>query len=500
MTDGRRDSRPNAFNEPSRIAEAIGMSRYAFILLIPLVVVLAAPAERPPPKSVGPVETFGVNVQRSMNLIVGSTALKRNTVRILFYGQSHIVSDWTRVLGERLRRMYPLVDFVIENRAIGGFSAEWLVRTADMDLYSFYPDLVIFHDYGDADPLERIIRRLRERTTAEMVLLTDHVAPLVDGKWEEELEPGRMRPPKLGEHAPAWRSHAFLPELAKKYRLELVDVRPLWKQYLADHKLKPGDLLYDDLLLNADGNRLMVELVLPHLRHRPDLAPHFDDPVRTYTVGDERDLQWKDGKLRLEFTGNKVDLICKDAGEGAPAAIRIDGKKPSEFPELYGFARTALEEPYYRHHPPVVGLKSLAPLVLEEWTMKVTNYDREKKTFRFRVSGSHTGDDGAGESGKDFVSNSKRVSIEVFDMETYVPITIKHSNNPEATEATIRWRAVGRFADEFAVPEKRNPFGETVVTAAQGLKNGKHVIEIDGGPDTPLAAIRVYKPTFPASE
>ena len=488
------------FNTFSRIAEAICMSRFALALLLPLVVVLTAPAERPPPKTVGPVETFGANVQRSMNLIVGSTGLKRNTVRILFYGQSHIVSDWTRLLGERLRRMYPLVDFVIENRAIPGFSAEWLVRTADMDFYSFYPDLVIFHDYGDAEPLERIIRRLRERTTAEMILLTDHVAPLVDGKWEEELEPGRMRPPKTKEHAPAWRSHIFLPELAKKYRLELVDIRPLWKQYLADHKLKPSDLLYDELHLNADGNRLMVELVLPHLRHRPDLAPHFDDPVRTYTIGEERDLQWKDGKLRLEFTGNKVDLICKDAGEGAPAAIRIDGKKPSEFPELYGFTRTALEEPFYRHHPPVVGMKSLAPLVLEEWTMKVTNYDREKKTFRFRVSGSQTGDDGAGESGKDFVSNSKRVSIEVFDMKKYVPNTIQYSNTPEATEATIRWRAVGRFADEFSVPEKRNPFGETVVIAAQGLKNGKHVIEIDGGPETPLAAIRVYKPSFPASE
>ena len=130
--------------------------------------------------------------------------------------------------------------------------------------------------------------------------------------------------------------------------------------------------------------------------------------------------------------------------------------------------------------------------------MKVFDFDPVKKTFRFRISGSKTGEDGAGDSEHEFVSRSKRVAMDVIDMH-YVPITIEKSNNPGATSAVIQWKSVGYFSDEFAVPEKRNPFGETVVVAAQGLLNGKHVIEIAGSPETPLAAIRVYRPPLPES-
>ena len=44
------------------------------------------------------------------------------------------------------------------------------------------------------------------------------------------------------------------------------------------------------------------------------------------------------------------------------------------------------------------------------------------------------------------------------------------------------------------LPSRRNPFGDTVVIAAQGLPNGKHTLEITGSPETPIAAIRVYRP------
>jgi len=50
------------------------------------------------------------------------------------------------------------------------------------------------------------------------------------------------------------------------------------------------------------------------------------------------------------------------------------------------------------------------------------------------------------------------------------------------------------FADEFLVPARKNPFGDTVITVAQGLPNGKHTLEITGSQDTPIAAIRVYRP------
>ena len=66
-------------------------------------------------------------------------------------------------------------NLVIENRALGGFASQMLVKTAETDLYPFYPDLLIFHVYGAHDKYEDIIRRVRERTTAEILQQNDHV-------------------------------------------------------------------------------------------------------------------------------------------------------------------------------------------------------------------------------------------------------------------------------------------------------------------------------------
>ena len=58
---------------------------------------------------------------------------------------------------------------------LGGFASQLLVKTAETDLYPFQPDLLIFHVYGAHDKYEDIIRRTRERTTAEILLQNDHV-------------------------------------------------------------------------------------------------------------------------------------------------------------------------------------------------------------------------------------------------------------------------------------------------------------------------------------
>ena len=53
---------------------------------------------------------------------------------------------------------------------------------------------------------------------------------------------------------------------------------------------------------------------------------------------------------------------------------------------------------------------------------------------------------------------------------------------------------VPHFVDEFVSPGVQDETIETAVTLAQGLSNGKHTLEISGGLDTPIAAIRVYRP------
>ncbi|MFO0928320.1 MAG: hypothetical protein U0736_14990 [Gemmataceae bacterium] len=74
-------------------------------------------------ETLGPVDTYGRNIARSMYLMATSTPQSRNTVRVLFYGQSITEQDWTRRVAADLRRRFPHAHLVIENRAIGGFAA-----------------------------------------------------------------------------------------------------------------------------------------------------------------------------------------------------------------------------------------------------------------------------------------------------------------------------------------------------------------------------------------
>ena len=363
-----------------------------------LITLIAGPAfgqdAFPPPKSLGPVETYGRNLQRAMRLLANSTPEKRNTVRVLFYGQSITEQHWWKTVADDLRKRFPHADLVVENRAIGGHSSQLLVKTAEADLYPFFPDLLIFHVYGAHDKYEDIIRRVRERTTADILQANDHLS--VNDTLDEPTDAASLTPKQWNP----WMNHGFLPGVAKKYGTELCDVRAVWKQYLRDYDLKPQALLKDGVHLNDRGCFLMAEVVKAHLRYDPAFdAP--DDRVKTYAVG--KDIDWKDGALALDFDGNRVDLICKP-GSAPPAAVRIDGKKPSAFPECYANTRTTA---YPRSNWPVLlRVSADAPRIAEDWTLTITEADPEMKHMKFKVAGSATGPDGEGQSGERFASKS----------------------------------------------------------------------------------------------
>ncbi|HXG62433.1 MAG TPA: SGNH/GDSL hydrolase family protein [Planctomycetota bacterium] len=437
----------------------------------------------PPPTTLGPVETYGARIQRTMSLLAESTPRRRSTVRVLFYGQSITEQAWWKEVAEDLRRRFPHANLVLENRAIGGFASQLLVKTAETDLYPFYPDLVIFHVYGSHLEYENIIRRLRERTTAEILLQTDHVTR--DEDLTEETDPARLTPANWS----AWMNHVFLPSIARKYGAELVDQRRLWKEYLRAHRLPAARLLRDAVHLNAHGCYLMAEIVKAHLRHDPRLSDgSWKEWVRTYEVG--KDLFWKDGALALEFEGNRVDAIVAP-GSAAPVAVRIDGRKPSEFPELYGRTRTTAYPGSI--WPCLLRVTADKPPVVEEWTLTLTEISEDLQRFRFRVEGSRTGPDGEGNGSERFVSRSGRVVIDPADWN--FAYALKVFGRKIDAGFRIRWKVVPFFVDELVSSGGTDPAVETVVTLAQGLPGGRHRLELlGGGPQAPVRALRVYRP------
>lgn len=467
----------------------------ALTLILPVLLLVGLPsaaraAESYPPTRFPEATGWGRHVQRTMRLLATSTPERRHTVRILFYGQSITEQGWTRLVEDDLRRRFPYASLIVENRALGGFASQMLVKTAETDLYPFQPDLLIFHVYGAHDRYEDILRRTRERTTAEILIQTDHVIRPAD--LTEETDPARLPPD--GRHWDAFMNHNWLPSLARKYGAELCDQRALWKAYLEQNRLEPRALLRDSVHLNAHGEWLMAECVKAWLRYDPAPGPSPAEAwVRTHEVG--RDLHWSNGLLRLEFTGNRVEALCKP-GTADPAAIRVDGRRPSEFPGSHGFTR-ALTTPPGRwpvKWPVVAPIGSQARLEVEDWTLAVRRLDPANEALLgFTLAGSTTGPDGEGRSDARFVSKSGRVVIETNAWNATYALSLGGIKPvPEAFEVT--WRVEPRGADVFVSPGVTDPAVETAVTLVTGLANTRHVLEIAGTEATPIAALRVHRP------
>lgn len=439
------------------------------------------------PATVSDPTRYGIGLQRTMNLLRTSTSEHRNTVKILFYGQSITKQNWWLEIASDFRQRFPHADIIFDNRAIGGLASSLLVRTAEHDLYPFYPDLVIFHAYGKHGDYEKIVANTRRRTTADVVLVSDHVDWLPTGT-NADASDAVKRYEWHNQHSTEW-----LPALAQKYGCELIEIRKPWERYLRDNKLQAQALLMDGIHLNDRGNHLMANLVGNHLFNVPQLAlAPSEGTVKRYTVGS--DVQSKDGKLALEFDGNRVDLVQNTKADKnlGFAQILIDGKSPSTLPDLYTISRPS--NAIGIEWPSILNVTAKQPLIAEERLLVVTEVDTETQKVKFDAFGSKTGFDGRGDSDQTFVSDSGRVVIE--PQNWWLKSAYQLSNQSVPVGFQIKWRVDPLFSDTYAVPNVTDPSYEYVTLVAQNLSNARHTLELlpVSSKDSLPQEIRVYRP------
>jgi hypothetical protein len=436
----------------------------------------------PPPWQPEPAQRE--HLRRSLTLLESSTPSDRKTVRILFYGQSITQQAWWKEVEQHLRATYANANLIIENRAIGGHASQLLVKTAEADLYPFQPDLLIFHVYGSHIEYENIIRRVRERTCADILLQTDHITS--DASLNEETDPAKLSPATWDP----WMNQVFLPGTAAKYGACRADIHELWKTYLKTYQLKAADLLRDGVHLNARGEWLMADLLkayLAPLPSRPGYDPMNEPRVRTVPLSPSPGRE----SLRLEFTGTRVDLIFNPGAKGdLSVSVLVDGKKPSAIPDLCCFTRVSAFP--MTDWPVLLKVGSTAPLLPEDWSLIIDQASNDGKFCHFTLRGSVTGEDGEGYSTNHFVSKSGRVVIEPDDWNLAYCVQVFKRPLPDKHTAT--WHTVFRGADT-AVPPAAPPGAERSVTLAQGLAVGRHVLELRGGGlAEQVHAIRFYDP------
>ncbi len=442
-------------------------------------------SEYPPPPPPRDTSGYGKHFQRSMTLMTTSTPARRNTVRLLFYGQSIVGQRWHTMVMDDLKRRFPHTDFVVKNKAIGGFGSQLLIRTLHYDLIPFYPDLLVFHVYGAHDKYEDIIREVRTRTTAEVIMQSDHA-----NTWPEPKCTGNFwtKQKQWGDKM----NYFLLPAIAEKYRCAWQPQRWEWVDYLKANNMQPKDLLTDTVHLNKQGRWLMAELLKRFLVYLPD-APRseWEGMVTTYEVG--KDVKWRDGQLKLSFDGNRV-VALTGKGPGGKASVAIDGTSVSEHPECYTFTRPS-GTPFIGW-PAIKKITWKTPPVLETWEAVCSGFNDAHDEFTFTVKGSVTGPDGSGSAKETFVSESGRVVIEPEDWVFAFDRRVSKKRAPDDFKVT--WKVALMGTDTYVSPEVKNPAKEYSTVLATNLENGRHVLvlEAEDGSAPPIKYIRVYKPPF----
>ncbi len=425
---------------------------------------------------------LGVGIQRTMTLLATSTPEHRKRVRILFYGQSITGQPWTGLVAEDLKKRFPNADLDVVNKAIGGFASQLLVKTTEHDVFTYRPDLVIFHVYGANNTYEDIIRSIRTRTSAEMLLQKDHIGskmPPVVKDWDAASAL------QTTDHEMWWdymMNQVFIPDIAKKYGCGVADVRTPWRQYLTANMLEPKALLSDDIHPNDHGGFVMASIISQYLVHRPDLS---DQAWRDLA----RDLEPQVAGKQMTVTadGNGFELLIGEVVKPITGTVTIDGKKPSEYPGCYVITLPSPAPPV----SPVslIHIDHNAPLLVENWTLTITSVADDGASWGYSLKGSVTGADGEGNSGAAFTSKSGRIVIKPdswFKGWTPRKLTIG---------TAVEWKVLPMYADHVEI--KAGPaHQETFMTLALGLPNEHHTLVLTADSDLGKAvkAVRVHRP------
>jgi hypothetical protein len=144
--------------------------------------------------------------------------------------------------------------------------------------------------------------------------------------------------------------------------------------------------------------------------------------------------------------------------------------------------------------PAIIQVSWEKPLIVEDWTARITEINNDASQFKFDVFGSKTGFDGSGVSDRKFVSNSGRVVIEPSNW--WLKSAYELSGKPTPEGFQIKWQVKPMFVDEYVAPRIEDSSREYFTTLAQNLSNSKHTIEIisDKNQVVPVDAFRVYQP------
>jgi hypothetical protein len=420
-------------------------------------------------------------IARTLGIIRSSTPTDHKVLKVLFYGQSITKSGWDKTVIEHWHQQYPNTVFVVQNRALGGFASQALVRATEQDIAAFYPDLIIFHVYGDHRAYEKIIRLFRSRTAADIIVQTDHGDVIPDPRCAEGLHLSISRQPgcagHLWHHQRIWgdeMSYHKIPALAKKYGLALEPQRDWWREYLIRTGTNPRDLLVDEIHPNDRGKQLIAEFFN---RYFDGLVSQYnDETAHDVTAIEPTDAERASGNEIVHFEGSRLELVSEKPLSAWPA-VTVDGQPPASLDGCYQVSRasstsTVPDWPFVRR------IVLMHDHTAEDWSATLTDFSPDQKDFAFSVQGAKSGPEGSGRSGQHFVSKSGNLVIEPDDW--MVERAWEHTHVAISGPVQVTWSVSYVCGGEPEVIDRGGGAKEYRYVLATGLADKDHSITLKG--------------------
>lgn len=459
-----------------------------------------------PPYDVTPRPDDGRNLALSVAKWEGRAGLPGKPFLIWAVG-----SSWTNFQGDgyplirTIRERFPNAPPIIYKKHAGSgtpwdFARGWVRQFVAAE----QPDLVFTYTNGSLDGLDALLTEIRRLTTADVIVPSLHF-----------FQGNNLTPEAIEnfEGVPIDKVR----EICRKHGAEFVENRRELAEYLLRAGLQPEALVGDPVHQNQHGRIRIWDNICRHVA-KPDAftyAPESRErriavvpPASTGTEQVTASGPWtatggmlltdqKDARLKVRFTGNRIDLLGRKRSCGGTVHVLIDGVPADQAP--------ACCTTFIRPKPAVwprelkgPGPGDVAPhavelragIVPQTWTITMTS-DRGD----YRLEGSVTGVDGDGNVARPFLSHSGQIAID--------PKLWRHARIEKKDGPVVYGNGTG---DTFAFDVYRSSAGTVNFRSeqpealcqplARNLSNGPHTLELVSAGDGAVCieALYVFQP------
>jgi hypothetical protein len=419
-------------------------------------------------------------------------------------------SSWTLFQGDgyplirAIRQRFPQSPPIVYKRHAGSgtpwdYALGWVRQFAAAE----QPDLIFTYTNGTPEGLDAMLGEIRRRTTADVIVPSLHF-----------FHNSRVTPEDIENGVEPWEK---IRAICRKHKAEFVENRRELAEYMKRAGLTPPDLLQDAVHQTAYGRLRIWDNITRHIAQpeRFSYAPesrerliavagpagagpeHVERSGRWTTQGGLLGTRDKDARLKVRFTGNRINLIGRKGADGGTVKVLVDGLPAERLPVFL----TNFIQPKRGQHSRTLkgpGPGDVAPhavdlgknVIPQTWTITVTS-----DVGDYRLAGSVTGPDGEGNVARQFLSRSGQIGIDARlwrhgrDERKGSPVIFGNSAGDSFTFDVCHC-AVGEISFRS---ERAAAFSERL---AQELSNGPHTLEIvaAGDGDVTIEGLYVFEP------